>query len=906
MENNTRVDKELLKINKSICRHIDNISRESRPVVAQDVISDLRHLVDHVRVKIYAGGEDIEPNYDAICKARKHVEKIAQYKFINRFYDLLEMVVSHYKPDEDSAERLMLKYYSSLYDIRAFLKDKYDFEIIHNLEKFPLDTDPKLQEYYEKISLKIESFPIFSRVQKGNRYYIQKIKPFFVNGKKYYELAFSEANDRSIKTDRIIAFSKIKISPNYACRFITQVSEIDILGKKMPITIILGWEIAIRDCEFKNFGCVVTGSKSEVGYSESTSLCRYLTENRLTLVDVVLFTEEEYSTFLNKVFARAQVRTLLSVLDKCREIVTKHKHGENVIRLLLNNMNNNLIKDQYSDTANDLLSHLYLNKGCIPFDRIPFNFSPINHNIRYSELLECIEYKDKIAQLFARHIKSNSETDGMLFTSMKDLEGYGNAEELSKDYNDSLYFRHKPQAEIRIQNGHAFIYSYVEDCKYIVDKIRELTNEGIDDFSKAMKSWLSRENSGNDCEEKKAILTNIFSDSKVGIVYGAAGTGKTTFIKHLSQYFYDKTKLFLAQTNPAVDNLRRKIDVSKCEFSTIASYLASSYVETQYDIIIIDECSTVSNTDMRRVLDKVKFNVLLLVGDTYQIASIRFGNWFSIIRQFLPTTAVHELTNTYRSNDTKLRELWRRVREMDGSVEEMISRPEFSRRLDATIFERSESDEIILCLNYDGLYGINNINRFLQENNPGKVYEWGLKQYRVGDPILFNESERFAPVIYNNMKGIIRGIDLLQDERWGESIVFDIELDKVINGLDALGKDFKICHDYDTVNSVVRFSVFKRRSEDDDDVDSNTIVPFQIAYAVSIHKAQGLEYDSVKIIITNEVEEKITHNIFYTAITRARKNLRIYWSPEVQEHILNSIKPVDNGKDVVLLKKVKL
>ena len=49
------------------------------------------------------------------------------------------------------------------------------------------------------------------------------------------------------------------------------------------------------------------------------------------------------------------------------------------------------------------------------------------------------------------------------------------------------------------------------------------------------------------------------------------------------------------------------------------------------------------------------------------------------------------------------------------------------------------------------------------------------------------------------------------------------------------------------------------------------IVPFQVAYAVSIHKAQGLEYKSVKIVITNDVEELITHNIFYTAITRAKE-----------------------------------
>jgi ATP-dependent exoDNAse (exonuclease V) alpha subunit len=42
-------------------------------------------------------------------------------------------------------------------------------------------------------------------------------------------------------------------------------------------------------------------------------------------------------------------------------------------------------------------------------------------------------------------------------------------------------------------------------------------------------------------------------------------------------------------------------------------------------------------------------------------------------------------------------------------------------------------------------------------------------------------------------------------------------------------------------------------SETDNDSD-DTVVPFQIAYAISIHKAQGLEFNSVKLIITDEVD----------------------------------------------------
>lgn len=85
---------------------------------------------------------------------------------------------------------------------------------------------------------------------------------------------------------------------------------------------------------------------------------------------------------------------------------------------------------------------------------------------------------------------------------------------------------------------------------------------------------------------------------------------------------------------------------------------------------------------------------------------------------------------------------------------------------------------------------------------------------------------------------------------------------------------------------------------------SDTVVPFQVAYAVSIHKAQGLEYRSVKIVITNETEERITHNIFYTAITRAKENLKIYWSPETEKSVLGRLEVRDSRRDANLLKQL--
>jgi ATP-dependent exoDNAse (exonuclease V) alpha subunit len=186
--------------------------------------------------------------------------------------------------------------------------------------------------------------------------------------------------------------------------------------------------------------------------------------------------------------------------------------------------------------------------------------------------------------------------------------------------------------------------------------------------------------------------------------------------------------------------------------------------------------------------------------------------------------------------------------------------------------------------------------------------QWGIYKFKVNDPILFNELDRFMPVVYNNMKGKIAKIAILNAGKITEQIEFDIELDKIILGIDAQGQDFELLENAKSGNSIIRFRVNKTKCEDEDGDGSfwskRSVLPFEVAYAVSIHKAQGLEYDSVKIIITDEIDELISHNIFYTAITRTRNKLKIYWTPEVEKKVLGSIKPKNISKDVALLKSI--
>ena len=129
-----------------------------------------------------------------------------------------------------------------------------------------------------------------------------------------------------------------------------------------------------------------------------------------------------------------------------------------------------------------------------------------------------------------------------------------------------------------------------------------------------------------------------------------------------------------------------------------------------------------------------------------------------------------------------------------------------------------------------------------------------------------------------------------------DRIQFDVELDRPLSEFDVVGGELEWMGD-----STVRFSVYEQDTSDEDDDTLNTSVPFQVAYAVSIHKAQGLEYDSVKIVITGANEDDITHSIFYTAVTRARERLRIFWTPETQHGVLQSLRRCGDSKDVSLL-----
>ena len=145
----------------------------------------------------------------------------------------------------------------------------------------------------------------------------------------------------------------------------------------------------------------------------------------------------------------------------------------------------------------------------------------------------------------------------------------------------------------------------------------------------------------------------------------------------------------------------------------------------------------------------------------------------------------------------------------------------------------------------------------------------------------FEEAKRIVETCDTEITESIDNLSILFDSR----IRFTVDVEIPLTEQDCQNDGIEFIDIIDDVTRI-RFDVFDFEEEMADEDRKKAIVPFQLAYAVSIHKAQGLEYRSVKVVIPSSNAEKITHGIFYTAITRAKEKLKIYWSSETMQEVV--------------------
>lgn len=454
-----RVSSQIHSAAEAISQNIELLA-DQRTLLSQNILAQIRNLVEGVIVRVHAGSGDIEFHYNAVGPGLDFVRGNANLNFLSRFHKLLQKSTSHYTMDGDASDRLMLKYYEYLHRIRSLLHEHCGIGVLANLEKFPIDLDPSLREYHEKIAARIEAVRITPpdiRADSRERYYIHKTRPFFVGGRIYYEVTFYRAVNKVSKFDRIIAFTDIDMTNQYSAMMTLRRDSIEVLGQTMPITIIREWEVSIRPCEFNNFarllGIDLTTNTESAEYHY---LMRWLTVNSTNLLDLVDMPGDQYAMFRVAGIAGMATPRLFPVLDEIRRIVNATLPGHNVLRYLMLRMNNNILKPQYYQDGCYRLSHMKLAFGCIPFDTMPFCTSPIGHRPRYWNLIESIDVSGREHELLARRVKNNVDRNGMLYTPISDLEEFEDVNSLISTFNSKLYHTHTARRLVQ-DKGHVFI-----------------------------------------------------------------------------------------------------------------------------------------------------------------------------------------------------------------------------------------------------------------------------------------------------------------------------------------------------------------------------------------------------------------------------------------------------------------
>lgn len=833
-----------------------------------------------------------------------------QTKYLSNFLKGLKYIGSRI-PEEGQSERLMLKYYNYLWEIRRFLKTNFNIAVLRNLEKFPLNTDTLDIEYYEMVASSICAIDLSPKVPTTSRYYIQKKAPFFVEGERYFEITLQLAGLYATKFNRITVYSKQNISTNYSIQIAYADAEINLWGAKSKIKVVTNWKVSIDPSCLNKLGKILKiRQKLNKNYGEYISLMNFLTRTGMNLFDLINMHEDNFQNALNHIYGETNTNIFKDILIKLRRdySLSSNKKGKHTIRYILLNLREETLESVLPNAFDKycLSDDLYITSRCYPFEKNPFISNLAGRKTSRGNIKDLLEITNGSAEFNTVRpyltIENMIRETGELYF---DIDSVASREEIKK-YNSSLdQWECSNGFMINEENGFLSIDSYETTTIFILDKLLKYSKMSNRGQRESNLRYLRQCNINFEDPLKKVALQKLFVNSQVMLIYGAAGTGKTTLINYISNMMNQSKKLFLTKTHTALQNLERRIENPgiDSDFISIDSF-TKTITLTDYDIVFVDECSTIDNRTMKRLLEKIDESTLLvLAGDIYQIESIDFGNWFYYAKDIIKTDGANvELLNTWRTDKKELKGLWDEVRKIQPIITEKLAIDgPFSADIGEEIFISQDKDEIVLCLNYDGKFGLNNMNLYFQNaNTKSEVYTWAEWTFKVGDPVIFLDTQR-SPLLYNNLKGRI--VDISKRD---SAILFTLDIDTILTERQCRNESFEFV-DVTDFGTRIRLEVVANDDESATEEERiKTIIPFQIAYAVSIHKAQGLEYNSVKIIIPSYNAEKISHSIFYTAITRAKEKLKIFWSAETMKTVVESFDKEKNGQRTLEIIEKKL
>ena len=458
----------------------------------------------------------------------------------------------------------------------------------------------------------------------------------------------------------------------------------------------------------------------------------------------------------------------------------------------------------------------------------------------------CYYYYEELKQLLPRVIGINISED-TLIDALKNLEL--DLKIIVKE--EKYYLKEMYEAETLIVKRFRMLNSNKEKNSKKLDS----TIKDLEDFF-GIKY--------NNCQ-LEAIKKSYLRDFL--IITGGPGTGKTTIMKGITELYrqmeklsYEKLDEKIALLAPTGRAAKRMSETTLLRASTIHRFLkwsketnkfqVNEYNKSKVEFVIIDEASMIDTYLMANLLKGLSANCrIVLVGDDHQLPSVGPGD---VLHDLIESSALEkvELTELYRQGkDSNIINLAYDIRSKH------INEELFNVEEDLTFIKCNDSDVInnirditttykdlsykkfqILAPMYKGLNGIDEINKRVQEiYNPKNNSK---NENRIGEVIVREDDK------------VIQLTNMPDDNVYNGDIGL---VDHIQNGSK---KEIHI--DYDS--NVVKYTPANFNN-------------FRLAYAISIHKSQGSEFDVVVIPIVKGYNKMLYQKLIYTAVTRAKQKL---------------------------------
>ena len=457
-----------------------------------------------------------------------------------------------------------------------------------------------------------------------------------------------------------------------------------------------------------------------------------------------------------------------------------------------------------------------------------------------------------------------------------------------------------------------YLYSFYKAENQMAERIIKLDKskniKKVSNIEKELK--LVEERTDILLSEKQKEAIRAINDNNVTIITGGPGTGKTTIIKSIIE-IYKQKKYKIVLCAPTGRAAKRMTETTGEEASTLHRLLEIGKVDeeslfkkdSEYqgapidgDIIIVDEVSMVDMFIMSYLLDCIyQGTKLILVGDSDQLPSVGPGSVLKDLVASERIVTVH-LDKIFRqAAKSKIIVNAHRVNNGKGFISKEDPEIEKDSNQDFFFIKENNQEKVLeqvlsLCNgrlkkfgDYDffesiqvltptkkGLLGTKEMNKALQEElNPHREGETEKNSmgaiFRIGDRVM---------QIKNNY-------DMYWEKRNGYELevgngIFNGETGTIIN---INEKEKNLC---------VKF--------DDEKVcwyEFNDLEQIEHSYCITIHKAQGSEFDVVIMIIPQAAPMLLTRNLLYTGLTRAKKLLIVIGNDRIVDYM---IKNVDSKK----------